>query len=199
MGMGTFSKTFCPGLRIGWLACSPDIMPQFVKVKQSADLHSSAFDQAIIDRYMDEFSLDEHVKEINALYGHRRDLIIQCMEKDVTRTNAHGRAQHKGSNRRNTHIGFIMRHEANGARQAFYLDKAKTQGKVDSASHQQHDSKGKRAQDRQGLIGMEHSRHVPEKVTEGADKLKDRIDPLKKVLHLHRSLFCNKIDRIIFR
>ena len=49
------------------------------------------------------------------------------------------------------------------ARQAFYLDKAKTQGKVDSASHQQHDSKGKRAQDRQGLIGMEHSRHVPEK------------------------------------
>ena len=33
MGMGTFSKTFCPGLRIGWLACSPDIMPQFVKVK----------------------------------------------------------------------------------------------------------------------------------------------------------------------
>ena len=34
MGMGTFSKTFCPGLRIGWLACSPDIMPQFVKVKQ---------------------------------------------------------------------------------------------------------------------------------------------------------------------
>ena len=54
MGMGTFSKTFCPGLRIGWLACSPDIMPQFVKVKQSADLHSSAFDQAIIDRYMDE-------------------------------------------------------------------------------------------------------------------------------------------------
>lgn len=84
MGMGTFSKTFCPGLRIGWLACSPDIMPQFVKVKQSADLHSSAFDQAIIDRYMDEFSLDEHVKEINALYGHRRDLIIQCMEKEFT-------------------------------------------------------------------------------------------------------------------
>ena len=82
--MGTFSKTFCPGLRIGWLACSPDIMPQFVKVKQSADLHSSAFDQAIIDRYMDEFSLDEHVKEINALYGHRRDLIIQCMEKEFT-------------------------------------------------------------------------------------------------------------------
>lgn len=59
-------------------------MPQFVKVKQSADLHSSAFDQAIIDRYMDEFSLDEHVKEINALYGHRRDLIIQCMEKEFT-------------------------------------------------------------------------------------------------------------------
>ena len=81
MGMGTFSKTFCPGLRIGWLAANTTLLAEFVKVKQSADLHTSAFDQAIIDRYMDEYSLDEHVKEINALYKHRRDLLIKTMEE----------------------------------------------------------------------------------------------------------------------
>ena len=56
MAMGTFSKTFCPGLRIGWLAAPVTLMKEFVKVKQSADLHTSAFDQAIIDRYMDEYT-----------------------------------------------------------------------------------------------------------------------------------------------
>lgn len=84
MDMGTFSKTFCPGLRIGWLAAPVKIMKEFVKVKQSADLHTSAFDQAIIDRYMDEFSLDEHVREINKLYKHRRDLLLNTMKETFT-------------------------------------------------------------------------------------------------------------------
>ena len=84
MGMGTFSKTFCPGLRLGWLAADPVVLKEFVKCKQSADLHSSAFDQAIVDRYMDEYSLDDHVKEINALYKHRRDLLLSSMEKYFT-------------------------------------------------------------------------------------------------------------------
>ena len=33
MAMGTFSKTFCPGLRIGWLAAPITLMKEFVKVK----------------------------------------------------------------------------------------------------------------------------------------------------------------------
>lgn len=84
MAMGTFSKTFCPGLRIGWLAAPVTLMKEFVKVKQSADLHTSAFDQAIIDRYMDEYSLDDHVAEINKLYKHRRDLLLKTMEETFT-------------------------------------------------------------------------------------------------------------------
>ena len=84
MDMGTFSKTFCPGLRIGWLAAPVNLMKEFVKVKQSADLHTSAFDQAIIDRYMDEYSLDEHVREINKLYKHRRDLLLNTMKETFT-------------------------------------------------------------------------------------------------------------------
>ena len=84
MAMGTFSKTFCPGLRIGWLAAPITLMKEFVKVKQSADLHTSAFDQAIIDRYMDEYSLDDHVAEINKLYKHRRDLLLKTLEETFT-------------------------------------------------------------------------------------------------------------------
>ena len=69
---------------VGVPAAVAALMKEFVKVKQSADLHTSAFDQAIIDRYMDEYSLDDHVAEINKLYKHRRDLLLKTMEETFT-------------------------------------------------------------------------------------------------------------------
>lgn len=81
MFLGTFSKIFCPGLRLGWVAAEHELLTQFVKIKQSADLHTSNFDQGIADAYMETCDLDAHVKEIVALYKHRRDVILACMEK----------------------------------------------------------------------------------------------------------------------
>lgn len=81
MFLGTFSKIFCPGLRLGWVAAEHELLTQFVKIKQSADLHTSNFDQGVADAYMETYDLDAHVKEIVALYKHRRDLILESMEK----------------------------------------------------------------------------------------------------------------------
>ena len=80
--LGTFSKIFCPGLRLGWIAGPHDIVEKFVMIKQSADLHTSNFDQGVADAYMDTYDLDAHVKEIVELYGHRRDLILKTMEEE---------------------------------------------------------------------------------------------------------------------
>lgn len=81
MFLGTFSKIFCPGLRLGWVAAEHSLLTEFVKIKQSADLHTSNFDQGVADAYMDAYDLDEHVKEIVALYKHRRDLILKSMDE----------------------------------------------------------------------------------------------------------------------
>ena len=80
--LGTFSKIFCPGLRLGWIAGPHAIVEKFVMIKQSADLHTSNFDQGVADAYMDNYDLDAHVKEIVELYGHRRDLILKTMEEE---------------------------------------------------------------------------------------------------------------------
>lgn len=80
--LGTFSKIFCPGLRLGWIAGPHTIVEKFVMIKQSADLHTSNFDQGVADAYMDTYDLDAHVKEIVELYGHRRDLILKTMDEE---------------------------------------------------------------------------------------------------------------------
>ena len=68
--LGTFSKIFCPGLRLGWIAGPHAIVEKF------------NFDQGVADAYMDTYDLDAHVKEIVELYGHRRDLILKTMEEE---------------------------------------------------------------------------------------------------------------------
>ena len=82
MFLGTFSKIFCPGLRLGWVAASKDVVSEYVKIKQSADLHTSNFDQGIADAYMENYDLDKHVEEIKALYKKRRDLILKTMAEE---------------------------------------------------------------------------------------------------------------------
>ncbi len=84
MFLGTFSKIFCPGLRLGWVAANKDLLSEFVKIKQSADLHTSNFDQGIADSYIENYDLDAHVEEIKALYKKRRDCIIKAMEDNFT-------------------------------------------------------------------------------------------------------------------
>ena len=82
MFLGTFSKIFCPGLRLGWVAAEHSVLEEFVKIKQSADLHTSNFDQGVADAYIENYDLDKHVEEIKALYKKRRDLILKTMEEE---------------------------------------------------------------------------------------------------------------------
>lgn len=82
MFLGTFSKIFCPGLRLGWVAGPKNLVDKFVMIKQSADLHTSNFDQGIVDAYIDNYDLDAHVAKIVELYGHRRNLILKTMEEE---------------------------------------------------------------------------------------------------------------------
>jgi len=92
--LGTYSKTFCPGLRIGWICAHEDIIQKYVTIKQGADLQSSTLDQRIVAAYMQEYDLDEHIKTIIEVYRKRRDVMINTMKdtfpKEVKFTNSKG-------------------------------------------------------------------------------------------------------------
>jgi 2-aminoadipate transaminase len=78
--LGTFSKTFCPGLRVGWVCAEEDILTKFITVKQGADLQSNSMAQREIDTFMEIYDLDAHVDKIREVYRHRRTLMMETME-----------------------------------------------------------------------------------------------------------------------
>lgn len=71
--LGTFSKVFCPGMRIGWVAADESILEKYIMVKQGADLHSAGITQRNISMYMDMYDLDKDIEKIRLVYKNRRD------------------------------------------------------------------------------------------------------------------------------
>ncbi|AZV56897.1 PLP-dependent aminotransferase family protein [Clostridium sp. AWRP] len=79
--LSTFSKIFAPGLRLGWICADKSIIQKYVPFKQSADLHTDIFAQMITAKYMEMYDIEEHIQKIKEVYRHRRELMIQCIEK----------------------------------------------------------------------------------------------------------------------
>jgi 2-aminoadipate transaminase len=92
--LGTFSKTFCPGLRIGWVCAEPEIIQKYIIVKQGADLQCSSISQRETALFMQQYDLNEHIANIRAIYKGRRDVMIESIEnyfpKDVKYTRPKG-------------------------------------------------------------------------------------------------------------
>ena len=92
--MGTYSKTFTPGLRIGWVVGNPTIINKFIQVKQGADLQTSSIDQRIVAEFMSRYDLNEHIRMIIDVYSKRRDVMLDTMKKtfhkDITFTESTG-------------------------------------------------------------------------------------------------------------
>ncbi|KIO45285.1 PLP-dependent aminotransferase family protein [Sanguibacteroides justesenii] len=79
--LGTFSKIFMPGFRMGWVLAHPTIIDNFVKAKQSTDLCTSAFLQKITVKFFQKNYFDANVKKIVELYRGKLNAMIGAFEK----------------------------------------------------------------------------------------------------------------------
>ena len=79
--LGTMSKIFCPGLRVGWVYASPEILEKYNLIKQSADLQSNSMTQRECATFFDMNDLSKHISRIIDTYRVRRNLMIETIEK----------------------------------------------------------------------------------------------------------------------
>ena len=66
---GTFSKIFCPGVRLGW-ACGPaDVIAQLGAAKQTTDQCAGAFGQRLVEAYGRAGHFERAIPAARELYG----------------------------------------------------------------------------------------------------------------------------------
>jgi 2-aminoadipate transaminase len=77
---GTFSKTFFPGVRLGWAAGPAEIVPKLIWAKQNTDQCAGALGQRLLEEYGRRGLLDERVAAARSLYRSRRDALLGALD-----------------------------------------------------------------------------------------------------------------------
>lgn len=81
--LGSFSKIFAPGFRLGWAIAHPEILDKIYVCKQSLDLCPPVFDQYVAAEFLRSGSLDANLSKSIELYKGKRDLLLSLLEKHM--------------------------------------------------------------------------------------------------------------------
>ena len=79
--LGSFSKIFAPGFRLGWILGPEELLDRIYVCKQSLDLCPPVFDQYMAAEFMGSGALDTNLQKSIALYRAKRDKMLSLLEK----------------------------------------------------------------------------------------------------------------------
>jgi 2-aminoadipate transaminase len=79
--MNSFSKIIAPGLRVGTVAASEEIIRTLATMKRYSDAYTPIMPQAICAEYLDRGLMPGHIEETASLYRNRLDAMLMCVEK----------------------------------------------------------------------------------------------------------------------
>ena len=92
--LGTISKMFAAGLRVGWIMAPPGVIGKINLVKQGTDLCGSMFDQVMAGAYFTETPWQHTLQKFIKTYDARRRAMLAAMDEyfppEVTWTHPEG-------------------------------------------------------------------------------------------------------------
>ena len=81
--LGSFSKIFAPGFRLGWAIAHPEILDKIYVCKQSLDLCPPILDQYVAAEFLASGRLDDNLANSVALYKGKRNLLLSLLEEHM--------------------------------------------------------------------------------------------------------------------
>jgi len=79
--LGTFSKTFAAGVRVGWAVAPTAIREKLILAAESAVLCHSSFSQLTVREYLTTQPWLEQIKTFRELYRERRDATLSALDR----------------------------------------------------------------------------------------------------------------------
>jgi DNA-binding transcriptional MocR family regulator len=77
--LGSFSKTFAPGMRVGWALAPHAVREKLVLAQESATLCPPTFNQLAVSAYLSQHDWQGQVKQMREMYRERRDAMIEAL------------------------------------------------------------------------------------------------------------------------
>ncbi|HEU0029424.1 MAG TPA: PLP-dependent aminotransferase family protein [Kofleriaceae bacterium] len=81
--IGTFSKTVCPGLRVGWLVPPAREHDSVLDIKAAADLQTASISQAAVVRLLGAIDYDALVARARGFYRRRAAVLAEALHRHL--------------------------------------------------------------------------------------------------------------------
>jgi len=81
--VGTFSKTLSPELRLGYLIAAPAVREAVATAKHLTDWHSPVPAQFALAKFIEEGSLQKHIRRCHSAYAERRERLVHRFATDL--------------------------------------------------------------------------------------------------------------------
>jgi DNA-binding transcriptional MocR family regulator len=78
--LGSFSKTFAPGFRVGWALAPHPVREKLVLAQESATLCPPQFSQMAISAYLAAHDWQGQIKQFREMYRERRDAMVSALD-----------------------------------------------------------------------------------------------------------------------
>jgi len=81
--VGSFSKVFLPGLRIGWITAPSEVALPLVKLKRATDQGDSFFLQTLLYEFIIKGYFDMHTRKARRVYDGRREIMMEELKRHM--------------------------------------------------------------------------------------------------------------------
>jgi 2-aminoadipate transaminase len=77
--IGSFSKIFAPGLRLGWMVVPERFMEKLALLRDLAEINTSSFGQRVMAEILQTGGLQDHIKCLRSIYRQKRDAMCEAL------------------------------------------------------------------------------------------------------------------------
>lgn len=81
IGLYTFSKLFCPGLRVGFNIGPAEVIEAMTNIKEGNVLNSPKYNQDMCAAFLTEMNMEEHILKCRKYYGEKLKVFLSTMEE----------------------------------------------------------------------------------------------------------------------